>query len=132
MLRVWVVGLLLCGYAAAQRQHQIPPPPPLTFDATAIGADGRPVAGLTSQDFELTHRGETREIETVTWVAEPASVVIVVDDLGLAPERVAALQQTLRRFVSQLKAEDRAALVRVSSGAGSQQPLTTDRAPFLQ
>ena len=132
MLRAWVMGLLLCGCAAAQRQQPAPPAPPLTFDATVIGADGRPVAGLTSKDFELTHRGETREIESVMWVAEPASVVVVVDDLGLSPERVAALQQTLRGFVSQLKPEDRAGLVRASSGSGWQQTLTTDRTLFLQ
>src|SRR5690349_247665 len=102
MLRALAMCLLLAGHAAAQRPSQAPPPSPLTFDANVIGADGKPVAGLTAKDFELTHRGEPREIESVTWITGPASVIVLVDDLGLTPERVSALQQTLRVFVSQL------------------------------
>src|SRR5689334_13266985 len=124
MFRGFFLCVLLAGIAPAQRQRSAPPPPPLTFDATVIGADGRPIPGLTAKDFELTHRGEPAEIEKVTWIAETANVVVVLDDLDLTLPRVAAYQRTLREFLAQLKPGDRAALVRASSGAGWQQTVT--------
>jgi hypothetical protein len=136
MLRALAICLLLAPVAAGQRprsrQSETPPAAILTFDATVTGDDGHPIQGLTAKDFELTHRGETRDIAGVTWAAGPRNIVIIVDDLGLAPERVSAQQDRLRTFIKELAAGDRAAFVRTSSGAGWQQELTTDRHPLLE
>src|SRR5215831_7673441 len=131
MKRAALVLLLLVPMAAGQlpssRQPESPLPDLLTFDATVTNEHGSPVPGLSASDFELTHRGERREIERVTWKTGPRHVVVIVDDLGLAVARVAAVKERLRAFVSQLDPEDRAAIVRTSSGAAWQESLTTDR-----
>jgi VWFA-related protein len=122
----------------------------LFFDAVVTGADGRPVAGLTAEDFELTQTGASQKIASLTWfdnrqhVSTPGSpatpssefdfspsdvrrkIVLLVDDFGLTPERVATLQNQLRRFVQQLAPEEYAAILRVSSNSGGVD-LTSDR-----
>jgi VWFA-related protein len=109
---------------------------PLFFDAVVTGADGHPVPGLSAQDFELTQAGAPRKIASMAWfdnrqygpAAKPAfeispddvrrKIVLVVDDLGLAPDRVAALQNVLRLFIEHLAPDAYAALLRTSSNTG--------------
>jgi VWFA-related protein len=136
MLRAFALFLLLAPVAAAQRSRTRPsdtaPAEMLTFDATVIGAEGRPLPGLTTKDFELTHRGEPREIESATWVTGLRNIIVIVDDLGIRDDHIPVLQDRLREFVNQLTIQDRAAIVRTSSGAGWQESLSTERRSMLE
>ena len=119
----------------------------LTFDAAVTDRDGHAVPGLTAADFALGAAGEARQITELQYVdlrshtSAGASlldlapqglhrtIVLVVDDLGLPADRALELQKVLRAFVTgQLAPDDRAAIVRTSSGSGFEQQLTTDRA----
>jgi hypothetical protein len=136
MIRALALSLLLAAVVAGQRprsRQDAPAPSPLTFDATVAGPDGQVIPDLTAADFELTHRGEVREISSLAWMPTATrNVIVMVDDLGLTPEQVTARQVRLRAFLSQLSPTDRAALVRISSGAGWQELLTADRQPLLE
>ena len=124
--------LLLCalaGFAQALKQA----PEARTFDAVATDAAGKPVPGLTAEDFEVTQDGAPRRVDSLEWCGTPRQIVLIVDDLGLSPERALATQSLLQRFVAdQLAPDDAAALLRTSSGAGWQQPLVTDRRPLME
>jgi VWFA-related protein len=151
--------LLLCAPIAFGQKSRVPPTPPppspaLLLDATVTDPAGRAISGLSAADFEITQAGEPQKIDSLTWfdtkthaaaTATPPSalnlspdhirrnIVLVVDDLGLPPERAAALQSVLRAFVSsQLAADDYAAIVRTSSGSSREQQLTTDRRALVE
>ena len=143
--------LLLCAPIAFGQKSRVPPPPPpaaLLLDAVVTDAQGRPVAGLASEDFEISHADQPQKVARLTWfdtrshaaktATPPAApnlspgdirrnIVLIVDDLGLSPERTVAMQQLLRTFVDeQLAPDDWAVIVRTSSGSGWEQQLTTD------
>jgi hypothetical protein len=136
MLHTLATFLLLApvvfGQGPRSRQPGVPLVEILTFDATVTGPGGRPTVGLTAKDFELTHRGESREITSLNWVAGPRNIAVIVDDLGLDETSIPLLGDRLRSFISHLGPPDRAAIVRTSSGAGWQELLTTDRRPMLE
>ncbi len=108
---------------------QVPPTFPsavelITVDAVVLDKDGQPVPGLTKEDFVVTEDGRPRDV--VSFEAfdvsaprdEPAAVApgvvasnevpatdsgrgfaIVLDDLGIAPERTSAAQETVKAFL---------------------------------
>src|SRR5262249_53563337 len=147
MKRGLAVVVLCTPMIFGQRKPASRPGPathPLFFDAVVTGADGHSVPGLAAQDFELTQGGAPQKIADVTWfdnrqhaaAAPPGfppppdhirrKIVLVVDDLGLPPDRVTALQDLLRVFVQRLAPDDYAAILRTSSNAGGL-ALTSDR-----
>jgi VWFA-related protein len=96
----------------------------ITVDAVVLDKDGQPVPGLTKDDFVVKEDGEPRQVvgfeavdvsaprgeETPAAAAAVASNVrtasevgrafaIVVDDLGIAPERTWAAQATVEAFL---------------------------------
>lgn len=128
------------AFAQRSRTHDAAnkPAQAQSFDVTVTSAAGNPVPGLTAADFELTQAGQSQKIDSVTWFdparhpAECRNFVLLVDDLGLTPARAGALQQLLRAFVDeQLAPDDRAVILRTSSGAGWLQQVGTDRKPLL-
>src|SRR5690242_3118891 len=152
MKRGFAVLLLLAPIIFGQRSRSRDPQPApqsrqLTFDAAVTDRDGHPVAGLTAADFALSASGETQQITGLQYVdlrnhtsagasllylppeGLQRTVVLVVDDLGLSADRALELQKLLRAFAAeQLAPDDRAAIVRTSSGSGFEQRLTADRA----
>ena len=150
--------LLFCvplALAQEPRSRETPKPPAQlqTFDAAVTDAAGRPVPGLTASDFNLTQAGAPQKIDSLAWFdatrhtgagkappsfdLEPSEIrrnfVLIVDDLGLTPERATSVQNLLREFVNeQLTTDDRAVILRISSGAGWQQQLGTDRRSLVE
>jgi len=68
LLALAFLGLLVTAPTASQQQQQ--PPPPVfrartdivRIDVTVLGPDGKPVRGLTREDFTLIEDGKPREI----------------------------------------------------------------------
>jgi VWFA-related protein len=140
MNRGFAVFLLCAPLVWGQRSRVSPsvtpaPPPLLLFDAVVTDAQGRPTPGLSAEDFAISQAGQPQKVESLSWFDTRShtadirrNIVLIVDDLGLAPERAAAVQNRLHTFVAgELAADDRAAIVRTSSGSGRDQELTTDR-----
>ena len=126
---------------------QAPKPPPtfpsvvelVTVDAVVLDRDGRPVPGLTRDDFVVKEGGRPRDIVSfeafdVGAVSEeretaPPAVVaaneprgtgrafaIVVDDLRIAPERVPGARETATRFLERFVREGDLVTVATTSG----------------
>jgi VWFA-related protein len=128
-LGVAVLTLTLAAGAFARAQEEPAPPsfPSLvelvTVDAVVLDDDGRPVPGLTRDDFVVLEDGSRQEIATFEAFdlglggdhrpAVPEAIAsnlrgsppgaraffVLVDDLGLAPTRIELLQGSLTRFI---------------------------------
>jgi VWFA-related protein len=172
MVNVWTgarglatVGLLLFAGAAAvgQAPPATPAEPPLIrmnvdlvqFDVVVTDSQGRHVADLRPEEFEVFENGNpqritnfsfipaTRSITAVERAAAPQSsvaptpirpdqvtrtIVVLVDDLGLGDQSFMALRPALERFVNeQVQPDDLVAIVTSSGSLGALQRLTTDK-----
>jgi VWFA-related protein len=129
-MSVAVFGLV-AGFANAQERRDVPTFPSrtelVTVDAVVLDDRGRPVRGLTAQDFSLSEDGKPQAIVTfeafdLATGAEPAaanappgpvatnvgparatasSLVLLVDDMSLAPSRQETVRTALARFLTE-------------------------------
>jgi VWFA-related protein len=131
-LGVAVLTLTLAAGALASAQEEpVPPSFPsevelVTVDAVVLDDDGKPVRGLTRDDFLVFEDGRPQEIASfeafdlgarleteagptirspVASNTRPAGAgarafFLLVDDLGLAPSRLTFLQDSVRRFLA--------------------------------
>jgi VWFA-related protein len=94
-------------------------------DALVTGAQGLPVAGLTTADFEVWRNNLPLQVLSAACVRNPRTVLLVVDDLGLSLEAINSVRAALGKFVEeQMRPGDRAAIVRTGVGSGAVQTFT--------
>jgi VWFA-related protein len=133
----------LAGTGTAQAP-QAPPTFPsgvelITVDAVVLDRHGRPVPGLTRDDFVVKEEGREQEIVSfeafdVGAVSEEPEVVapavvasnlprgtgrafaIVLDDLGIAPERIPAARETAGRLLERFVRDGDLVTVATTSG----------------
>jgi VWFA-related protein len=144
----WLLSCVLAsGIATPAGALESPPSFPaatevVTIDAVVLDRQGRPVTGLTPEDFVIYEDGHPHSIlnfETVALAlsADPPAVTagpvasndsqspdsalrtftIVVDDVHLTPAVVARVRSLVRDFILQLHPGDRIVLLRTSGGA---------------
>jgi len=140
-------ALLLAAFVAAPpgtAWTQAPPTFPsgvelITVDAVVLDREGRPVPGLTQEDFLVKEDGRPRDIvsfeafDVGAVAGEPESAApavvagneprgtgrafaIVLDDLRIAPERVPAARETAERFLERFVREGDLVTVATTSG----------------
>ncbi len=120
-------------------------------DAIVTNKDGRPVADLTRDDFEVFQDGQPQKIESFAYVSEPPpvplrevadgptppvriapeqvrrTIAIVVDDLK-SVEAARRTRDAVRRFVDErMQPGDLIAIVQARAGAGALQQFSGDR-----
>ena len=128
------------------------------LDVVVVDKEGKPVANLQPDDFEITEDKAKQAVTKFSYVTLGSSVTIsqpdavntkvapapiapeqvhrtialVVDDLGLSYESIASVKQALRKFVNeQMGSRDLVAVLRTSRGMGSLQQFTTDKTELL-
>lgn len=148
-----LVFLLAAAGSPAHAQETVPVVEAelVELDIVVSDPDGRLVRDLAPEDFELFEDGKPQRLTHFLLAGksmsaapardavleegaprEPAGpgrhIVVVVDDLHIAPGNLEYTKEALRRFVDEFTApDDNVALVAVSSPGGVQQ-LTQDRA----
>ena len=131
-LVAFALAALAVPRGAAQAQPQVPPQAPPVFgtgvelvrlDVVVLDKDGRPLTGLTREDFAVEEEGRPQTIESFEPVVvrggrpstrdEPARLtgarlrapsegrclLFFVDDIHVAPPTMARVREALRRFL---------------------------------
>jgi VWFA-related protein len=146
--------LLLCATAHAQFSEVLEVR--VTNIDVMVTKDGKPVKGLTRDDFEVYENGIKKEISNflevredsatvtaevsetapeaaMTPAARPRTIVIFVDDAGLEPMRRNAVLPHLKKFVTtQVRPGDQVSIVAWSAGMKVILDPTTDALKIAQ
>jgi VWFA-related protein len=98
-----------------------------------VGENGRAIAGLGREDFELFDDGERRPVDAVAITEIPLNVVLVLDTSeSVKGETLSQLQRAAAGFLDELPDEDRAALVTFSHHVSQRYGLSKEREPLKQ
>jgi VWFA-related protein len=98
-----------------------------------VGEDGRAIAGLGPEDFELYDDGERRPVDSVAVAEIPLNVVLVLDTSeSVKGETLSHLQRAAAGFLDELSAEDRAALLTFSHHVSQMFGLSRQTSPLKQ
>ena len=143
VLAAQVVSLGREGVAAGQDRPKLPTFPSqvelITVDVVVVDADGRPVPGLTRDDFVVKEDGRAQEIasfepfalEPPDAPAEPPAVAtndpvpgrgqgrafsLLVDDVRIAPERTEVARAAVQSFLERSVRDGDLVTLRSSSG----------------
>jgi len=137
-LSIALALLLQSAPAPGERQRFKSSVDVVTVDVSAVDGSGRPVTGLTADDFELRVDGRPRRLTSAQFVSVPSSaapaaaepahfstnaeaaggrlIMVVVDRSSIASGRGKAAIDAASRFVSQLNRGDRVALASIPQG----------------
>jgi VWFA-related protein len=127
-----IVASSLAIVAHEPRAQQPPAPPPqqtfrtgtdVVFVDVSVRENGKPVPGLTPDDFVLTDNGVRQRIEHVEATAVPIDLTLVMDVSGNpsspwmttkpAAQALAAIQRELDDVTAQLRPEDRVRVIAI-------------------
>jgi Ca-activated chloride channel homolog len=96
--------------------------------AAVVDRDGRPVTGLTRDDFSLLEDGRPQTLNAFAEGDFPLAVAVAVDhSFSMAGRELASARDAARTFLSSLRPEDQAMIVAVGSEIDTVAPLSTDR-----
>lgn len=161
-----IVALVFAASVAAVAQSAVAPTPTpesdvvristtlIQLDVSVTDKSGRPVTGLTKEDFSVVQNGKKLPIAGLTFVSNPQpkrdktkkedtipeppleirpdqvrrAIALVVDDLTLSFQSVAQTRRALKRFVDeQMQDGDLVAIIRTGAGIGALQQFTTSK-----
>jgi len=96
--------------------------------ATVTDAKGRPTVGLAQADFVVREDGVEQQVTVFAGGTLPLSVALAIDrSWSMAGTRLRVARSGAHAFLGELKPDDRAMLIAVSSELGTIAPLSTDR-----
>jgi Ca-activated chloride channel family protein len=95
--------------------------------AAVVGPDGRPVSGLTRDDFTVFDDGRPQAVTTFAEADFPLSVAIGIDRSFSMTTRLPTAKSGARTFLGQLRPDDQAMLVAIGSAVDTIAPLSTGR-----
>jgi hypothetical protein len=93
----------------------------IDIDVSVVDRSGRPVPGLALEDFRVEEDGRPVELETIVPVsptaedafADPRSLVLLLDDVAVAPAGTTVVQNIARAFLTEARPGDEIAVVRM-------------------
>ncbi len=106
-----VVGLALLGISLSPDLHAQLSYRERTLFVSALDSDGKPVAGLGPEAFDVREDGVRREVLRVSRATEPIDVALLVDNSTAASEEIVFLRKALTSFVRQISADSRIAVI---------------------
>ncbi len=123
---LFVLGVAL--FAAAPLSAT---PDRVRVSATVTDRQGKPIGGLTLEDFELREDGVVQKLVAVeARRAEPRRIAILLDEFHVQPSDTARVRDAVARFVGERLRADDAAVVLKPLDSLTAISLTTDRSRF--
>lgn len=96
--------------------------------ATVTDRAGRPLTGLTKDDFAITVDGVAGEVTQVTESDAPFNLVLLLDVSGSVEERLDFIRRAALRFVQTASARDRISIITFRDDVANISDFTADRA----
>lgn len=84
-------------------------------------------ANLQAQDFAIYEDGVRQKIENFSSAELPFNVAILIDTSGSAKDEVEMMKKAVRRFMNELRPQDRVALIELNQRVTVLEELTADR-----
>jgi Ca-activated chloride channel family protein len=95
--------------------------------AAVVDGEGRPVTGLTRDDFTVLEDGVSQSISTFTEGDFPLSVAVAIDRSFSMTDRIPLERDAARTFLRTLRSTDEAMIVAIGSEVELASPLSTNR-----
>jgi VWFA-related protein len=90
-------------------------------------SEKRNVTGLRAEDFVVYEDGVQQKISNFSTTNVPFNLVLLIDTSGSTREEIALICQAARRFLNELRPEDRIAVIEFNETVELLQDLTPDR-----
>ncbi len=100
------------------------------LNVTVRDANGRPVKGLTQQDFIIAEDRVKQELASCRDAMLPVSVVLVLDASGSVFSERVSIRKAAGAFAKELGPEDRVSVIQFADKVELLQDWTTDREPI--
>jgi len=127
MKTAWYFCMLLAVSVSAQQPPKFSSKVETVRVDTLATADGKPVAGLSPEDFEVRDNGVVQKITLLASDNAPVVVQIALDtSASLTGERREALRRACRTLVARLRPGDRAGITTFSHVVHPQQPVAAE------
>lgn len=95
--------------------------------ASVTDLDNRAITDLKKEDFEVTEKGESREVLAVEPTTAPFNLVLLLDVSGSVDNYVDFLRKTARNFVNTVGANDKIAIIIFNEDVKTLSTFTTDK-----
>jgi Ca-activated chloride channel family protein len=89
--------------------------------------DGRFIAGLTKEDFELLEDGQPQEIATFSHDKAPLTTILLVDTSGSMNSSLPAVKTAAMRYIKALGPDDRTKVVQFNERVVPLEDFTSDK-----
>ena len=143
---ICALAALICVSGTALAQE--PPPvsgriddiddsdfPEVRAIVTLVDGDGRPITGLSAEDFEATESDAAARVTSVETVLDQqigVGVILVIDTSGsMEGEPIVSARNAARGFVESLEPADQAAIISFANGVTVESALSADRGATL-
>ena len=127
ILAAVLIGGLLAGGSAAARQFSSGVSAVEVY-ATVVDKSGRPVTGLTREQFTVRENGQSQQISTFAEGEFPLAVAVAIDrSFSMTGERLASAKSGARLFLGELRPADQSMLIGIGSTTDVLAPLSANR-----
>ncbi|MBS1809357.1 MAG: VWA domain-containing protein [Acidobacteria bacterium] len=133
-----IAFLLLFSFlslSAQDKPKQEPKEEILRVDTSLVSVDvnvtsktgAKSPANLKAEDFAVFEDGVRQKIENFATTDVPFNVVLLIDTSGSAKEEIELMKKAAKRFLNEMRAQDRIAVVEFNQRVTVLEELTTDR-----
>lgn len=98
-----------------------------TVTARVLDVHNRAIGSLKPEDFEVTERGEIRDVISVKPVSAPVNLVLLLDVSGSVDNYVNFIRKAARAFVNTVDREDKISIITFNDDVKTIATFTTNR-----